>query len=611
MSNPLLRQAFLAGIASACSMPLGSLTSVFWQPKRRVTSFLMAFGGGALLAAVGIDLVGHATEQGHILELVLGSILGSVMFTLMDRIINSRGGFLRKSSTILTHLTQQEQQRVEKNIARLRKIPLFRPLSHKDLAKLVDFLLVTRHSTETSLYRQGDPSESLYIIERGGIEILVPQPSSATIATLGPNHMAGMKAFLTGCPHHNSAIAKAETKLNVLHRFEFEELLETSPELAEHTAALLQSEEIADYLRDKQGLSEAQVYGWVKSSVSAISQRKPIPPAADVINKTTEFLEIVSQIRRFPIFKRLTAEEIQEIADRLIYWESEAGQIFFQPEDISDRLFIIHTGEIEIIYPKQFHKPLLVLTSDDVFGELSFAVGGKHTVTAIAKTDVGIWALTKQNFTELLQQFPILEENVRHFLQQAKLRNYLQTRQNFDPERAGEWVQKALATMNAKHLIPSATAMAEAVEEHGNAPMAIWLGLLMDGIPEALTIGAHLIYAPMSPTLLAGLFVANYPEAFSSSQGMRELGFSWLRIFIMWGSIMLITGILAALGVVLFAEAPANAVSLLGAIAAGAMLTVISETMLPEAYAKGGSIVGISTILGFLTIIVIQSSSMH
>ncbi len=70
---------------------------------------------------------------------------------------------------------------------------------------------------------------------------------------------------------------------------------------------------------------------------------------------------------------------------------------------------------------------------------------------------------------------------------------------------------------------------------------------------------------------------------------------------------MVITGILAAIGSVIFANVPDNLVSLIGSMAAGAMLTVISETMLPEAYAKGGSIVGMSTVLGFLSIIVINT----
>lgn len=63
----------------------------------------------------------------------------------------------------------------------------------------------------------------------------------------------------------------------------------------------------------------------------------------------------------------------------------------------------------------------------------------------------------------------------------------------------------------------------------------------------------------------------------------------------------------SALGSLIFADAPDSVISLLESMAAGAMLTVIAQTMLPEAYAKGGSIVGLSTLLGFLAIIVIKS----
>lgn len=163
--------------------------------------------------------------------------------------------------------------------------------------------------------------------------------------------------------------------------------------------------------------------------------------------------------------------------------------------------------------------------------------------------------------------------------------------------------------MNAGQLIPSVTLMAKELkkQKHNDAPMSIWLGLLLDAIPEALTIGAHIAINPISTTLLAGLFIANYPEALSSSKGMKAQGFSIPKILVMWTSIMLLTGILSALGSVIFAEAPDSVISLLESMAAGAMLTVIAQTMLPEAYAKGGSIVGFSTLLGFLVIVVIKS----
>jgi zinc transporter ZupT len=105
----------------------------------------------------------------------------------------------------------------------------------------------------------------------------------------------------------------------------------------------------------------------------------------------------------------------------------------------------------------------------------------------------------------------------------------------------------------------------------------------------------------ISLSLIAGLFLSNYPEALSSSVGMRQQGMSFKRVLIMWTSLMFFTGIGAAFGNIFFANAPAMLFSFIEGIAAGAMLTMIAETMLPEAYFKGGSIVGISTLLGFLT----------
>ena len=116
-----------------------------------------------------------------------------------------------------------------------------------------------------------------------------------------------------------------------------------------------------------------------------------------------------------------------------------------------------------------------------------------------------------------------------------------------------------------------------------------------------------MVTQPLSLSLLIGLLLSNYPEALSSSQGMKQQGFPIPRILGMWTSIMLLTGILAAIGSQLFVDVSPSMISLLESLAAGAMLTVISETMLPEAYAKGGSIVGLSTLLGFLAIIIIKS----
>jgi zinc transporter ZupT len=84
---------------------------------------------------------------------------------------------------------------------------------------------------------------------------------------------------------------------------------------------------------------------------------------------------------------------------------------------------------------------------------------------------------------------------------------------------------------------------------------------------------------------------------------MREQGFGYRRIVLMWSSLMLLTGVGAAAGNVFFVNASPAVFALVEGIAAGAMLTMIAETMLPEAYFKGGSVVGMSTLSGFLVAI--------
>lgn len=167
--------ALVAGLISACSMPLGSLTSLIWSPKNRALAFLIAFGGGALLAALVIDLVGSATEKGHLLELVIGSVIGSLFFIFVNKIVNNSGGFLRKPSTTLAHLTEQERRRFTQSFSGLKRIKFFRDLSQPLRQQIAQVLLVAHYAKGTILYRQGDKSESLYIIKQGKVDLLAPQ----------------------------------------------------------------------------------------------------------------------------------------------------------------------------------------------------------------------------------------------------------------------------------------------------------------------------------------------------------------------------------------------------------------------------------------------------
>jgi len=157
------------------------------------------------------------------------------------------------------------------------------------------------------------------------------------------------------------------------------------------------------------------------------------------------------------------------------------------------------------------------------------------------------------------------------------------------------------------------------VEEHGGragAALAIWLGIGLDAIPESLVIGMLVVTAAAEGTSISlafimGVFLANLPEAMSSAVTMRKSGMKVRKVLLMWISLCLLTGIGALLGAMIFPPHPEGwlvyFVFGIEGLAAGAMLTMIAETMLPEAYEQGGGgITGLSTLAGFLAALAVK-----
>jgi zinc transporter ZupT len=167
------------------------------------------------------------------------------------------------------------------------------------------------------------------------------------------------------------------------------------------------------------------------------------------------------------------------------------------------------------------------------------------------------------------------------------------------------------------HQLPTGEELEKKHASHDNAAVAIWLGNLLDGLPESFVVGTVLmasvtasvhagtsvVFWDVLPyTLLAGLFLSNLPEALSSSAQMRMQGMSVQRILIMWLSLVLMTGIAAALGAVMGEWVPHNAMVFIEGLAAGAMLTMICAAMLPEAtHLAPHNWVGLATLSGFFS----------
>jgi len=158
------------------------------------------------------------------------------------------------------------------------------------------------------------------------------------------------------------------------------------------------------------------------------------------------------------------------------------------------------------------------------------------------------------------------------------------------------------------------TPQAKAEVQHeggdGSAAVMVWLGILIDGVPESVVIGILVNKAGGSLSgvlpFIIGVFLSNLPESMSSSGMMKAHGMRVGTILGMWLTITLTTVVGGIIGALAFPpgsdQEPATRyfVAAVEGVAGGAMLTMIAQTMMPEAFEQGGDVVGLSCLVGFL-----------
>jgi zinc transporter ZupT len=428
MTGIIALDAFLFGIISAISLPIGAFIALKWTPRPKVLASMMAIGARALLAALTIDLVSVSLEEGHFFPLACGMIIGGVFFVILDKIVNSQGGFLRKTATILTHIAKKQTNRQKLLFKQLSKVKFFHNLS---------------------------PSK---------VQLITP----------------------------------------FLHRFHYRE-------------------------------------------------------------------------------------------GKLIVHEGDPGDMFF----------VIESGSAVIIDDKN-NDVIGILEKNDSYGIVELLTGTTHKFTVLVKSDMHVWVINKEALDKIISFNPELAAEIRNLV--TKNIHLLEIKKEIDSEKADVWYKEAMVHFDEKKPSYGDSELNEETREHGNASLAIWLGLMIDGIPESIVIGSSLLlHSTMSLSLLAGLFISNFPEALSSSVGMRKQKMSNIKIIMMWSSIMLVAGIGAFMGNKFFENVPPMIYSLVDGMAAGAMLTMIAETMLPEAFHIGGSVTGLSALAGFLATLLFKA----
>jgi ZIP family zinc transporter len=140
-----------------------------------------------------------------------------------------------------------------------------------------------------------------------------------------------------------------------------------------------------------------------------------------------------------------------------------------------------------------------------------------------------------------------------------------------------------------------------ATQKQASAGLAIFLGTLLDGIPESLVLGMSLARGgTVGVAFLVAVVISNLPEGMAGTTSMEGAGMSRKMIFGMWLVLLVVSALGAALGYVLIKLQSGVEGNGVEAFAAGAMLTMLADTMMPEAFEHGGRAVGLATVCGFI-----------
>ncbi|HEX5937218.1 MAG TPA: ZIP family zinc transporter [Actinomycetota bacterium] len=135
----------------------------------------------------------------------------------------------------------------------------------------------------------------------------------------------------------------------------------------------------------------------------------------------------------------------------------------------------------------------------------------------------------------------------------------------------------------------------------GASARAIVLGTVLDGIPESIVVGLTLLSGEgLSVAVVAAVFLSNLPEAMAATTGFVAAGARPARILLLWSAVALVSATASAIGYAVLGDASSGLVAYVQAFAAGAILTMLADTMMPEAFEHGGRVAGLATTLGFV-----------
>ena len=134
----------------------------------------------------------------------------------------------------------------------------------------------------------------------------------------------------------------------------------------------------------------------------------------------------------------------------------------------------------------------------------------------------------------------------------------------------------------------------------GDGPLGIVVGSVVDGVPESLIFGIGIAtLQPLSIPFLAAVFISNVPQALAPSAELAKQGWRPARMTLMWAGVVIACGLAAGLGFLGASLLPDAIGGRAAAFAAGGLLAMLTNSLVPFAYERAGTLAGVTSVIGF------------
>ena len=236
----------LLGLVTTSSVMLGAVLGLYISFPKKVLAGVLAFAAGSLIAALAIDL---GLEGAHALmrhgadvhtawaSIAGGFATGAVVYYVSSLFLEQNGASLRYPSRFLEYALDRKRRAVDEKLTLLSKCDLLRHLAAEDIKPLLDRVQQRAFKAGETVFRTGDPGDALYIVARGGVEVL-NDGDGRTLAELAEGQAFGEMALLSGGTRTATIRARTDVDLLTIDKGDFDSLLADDPFLDEQVRKL-------------------------------------------------------------------------------------------------------------------------------------------------------------------------------------------------------------------------------------------------------------------------------------------------------------------------------------------------------------------------------------